>query len=281
MSNEFAKVEALLALGRTDEATSLVDRLPARDQPTPEYLRLRGRALRASGRVFDAEASFREALELAPQDPGLLIDLATTLLGQRRLKEARAYAREAVAIRPDVAAWHCLVGVLADELGYASEAGEALGLARALAPQDAEAHVVFGWHALRQGQLDASEEAFRAALAIAPGRAEALRGLARARAAGRDWEGARSLWLEALAIDPVQRDRVLARAMVLGNPSFRPLLRLTAIPLPASLVAAAAGIAALAASGGRPGPAALAVPLLAFAAAGPLARAAIRGSLRE
>ncbi len=281
MSKEFAKVEALLALGRADEATGLVERLPARDQPTPEYLRLRGRALRAAGRVFDAETSFREALEMAPQDPGLLADLATTLLGQRRLKEARAYARDAVALRPDVAAWHCLLGVVAEELGHVSEAAEALGTARVLAPQDAEAHVVYGWHALRQGDWRSSEDAFRAALAIAPGRAEALRGMARARAGTEDWDGARALWLDALAIDPLQRDRVLSRAMVLGNPSFRPLLRLTGIPVAASVCAGAAGILGLAIARGSAGTLALSVACFAIAATGPLARAALRGSLRE
>jgi tetratricopeptide (TPR) repeat protein len=291
VSSEYQKVEALLALGRAGDAASLIERLPAREAPTPEYLRLRGRALRAAGRVFDAEASFREALAGAPQDPALLADLATTLLGQRRLTEAIGYAREAVSLRPDVAAWHCLLGVVAEDLGHLTEAGAALQTARVLAPTDAEAHVVYGWHALRRGLPAEADEAFRTALSLTPGRAEALRGLARARAEAEDWAGARAAWLDALAVDPMQRDRVLARALVLGNPALKPLVRLARVPVGVSVGSLLAGLAALLAvpdtaspwSGALPGGVAVALcgTFLALAAAGPLARAALQRSLRE
>ena len=62
MSPELRKVEALLAMGKPAEAALLAERLPARESPTPEYLRVRGRAFRAAGRAVDAELSFREAL---------------------------------------------------------------------------------------------------------------------------------------------------------------------------------------------------------------------------
>ena len=275
MTPEHRKVEALLALGRADEAAALADRLPGRDAPTVEFLRLRGRALRAAGRVFDAEASFREALAQQPGDPGLLADLATTLLGQRRLKDALPYAREAVTLRPDVAAYHCLRGVVAEALGHDTEAEQALRAARTLAPADAEAHTVYGYHALRQGRVADAEAAFADALGQQPDRAEALRGLARCAAARGDWSAARVHWLDALSADPRQNDRTLAPALVLGHPALAPLRAVARVPIAVSVALSASAAGIFAFFPRAPGAAAVTVCFLAGASVGPLARLAL------
>ncbi len=281
VSPEQRKVEALLALGRNDEAAELADRLPGRDTPSVEFLRLRGRALRAAGRVFDAETSFREALALTPGDPGLLADLATTLLGQRRLREALGYARESTALRPDCAAYHCLRGVIADALMLDEEAERALMAARELAPQDAEAHTVYGYHALRQGRGPEAESAFRAALAIHPDRTEALRGLARCAAARGDWAVARVRWLDALSADPKQHDPTLAPSLVLGHPALAPLRGVGRIPIGVSIALGGAGLIFLALFPQEPGVLACAITFFTFSASGPLARATLRSRLRD
>jgi Flp pilus assembly protein TadD len=280
MGPEFRKVEMLLSLGRNEEAAALAESLPARESPTPEYLRLRGRALRAAGRVFDAEASFREALGMAPGDPGLLADLATTLLGQHRHREALTLAREAVSLRPDVAAYHCMCGVIAEGLDLQEEAGRELQIARTLAPTDAEAHTVYGWHALRNGDPVLAEAAFRDALANHPNRVEALRGLARCAAARGDWLLARTRWLEALSVDPRQTDRVLARAQLLGHPRMRPLLACMRVPIGVSVALAVSGIGFWSAFPAEPGAPVLAGALFALSAVGPLARSMVDGGLR-
>lgn len=280
MTPEHKKVEALLAMGRADEAVALADRLPGRETPSVEFLRLRGRALRAAGRVFDAEASFREALALQPGDPVLLADLATTLLGQRRLKDALPFAREAVALRPDVAAFHCLRGVIAESLGNDDEAETALLTARELAPTDAEAHTVYGYHALRQSRVADAERAFADALALHPDRAEALRGLARCAASRGDWPAARTRWLDALSADPRQNDRELASSLVLGHPALAPVRALARIPVGVSLAFAVFAGALLFVFGDAPGALAGALAFLSFAALGPLARAGLTRRLR-
>lgn len=280
MSPEHRKVEALLALGRNEEAAALADKLPGQDTPSVEFLRVRGRALRAAGRVFDAEASFREALALQPGDPRLLADLATTLLGQKRLKEALPFAREAVALRPDVAAYHCLRGVVAEAIGFEDEAEEAMMAARQLSPQDAEAHTVYGYHALRRGRIDAAEAAFRDALGIHPDRAEALRGFARCAAARGDWAAARARWLDTLSADPMQRDRELAPALVLGHPALGPVRAAARVPILVSVALAAAGAGLFALFSGNRGAVAMTVMFFAAAAIGPLARAALARTAR-
>ncbi|MDP2306078.1 MAG: tetratricopeptide repeat protein [Pseudomonadota bacterium] len=281
MSPEHKKVEALLALGRNEEAAALADRLPTQDTPSVDFLRLRGRALRAAGRVFDAEASFREALAIQPGDPRLLADLATTLLGQRRIKEALPYAREAVALRPDVAAYHCLRGVIAESLGFEDEAEEAMMAARQLAPQDAEAHTVYGYHALRLSKVDAAEGAFKDALGIHPDRAEALRGLARCSVARGDWASARTRWLDALSADPRQKDRELAPALVLGHPMLLPIRAAARVPIAVSMALAGSGTGLFYLFPRAPGALAMTVMFFALAAIGPLARAGLSRTARD
>ena len=255
---------------------NLLEGLPEREQPTAAYLRLRGRALRAAGRVFDAEAAFREAMEIQPADAALLADLATTLLGQKRHVEAHGLAVEACALRPEVAAFHCLRGVLADALERPSEAGEAYALARALAPEDAESHAMHAWHLLRAGELDAADAAFRVALSVQPGHAEALRGLARVRLERGDWEGARRGWLEALALEPRLRDGLLQRALLVGRPELRPVRALAGVSRGVSLALAGVSLVVLVAFATAPGGVLLGVSFLALAAGPPLARLGLR-----
>lgn len=274
-------MEALLALGRPEEATALVQSLPQREAPDPEFLRLRGRALRASGRVFDAEASFREALAGRADDPGLLADLASTLLGQKRAKEALPYAREAVRLRPDAAAYHALLGVIAEALHLDGEARAALDCARELAPADAEAHAVYGFHALRTGDLDGAERAFREAVAADPRRPEPLRGLAHVALRRGDWVGAGERWRQSLAIDPRQHDGTLQPLLVFGHPAFAPLRRLARIHWLWTYVLVGTGAGLVAAAGPRPAAVGAAVLLFAVASAGPFARRALVGGPRE
>lgn len=243
MTPEARKVEALLEMGRPGEAAALADALPARSDPSPEFLRLRGRALRAAGRVFDAEASFRAALALAPSDAGLVADLATSLVGQARFKEAIVLAREAVALRPDVAAYQALLGLVAEKLALDEEAGRALGLARELLPGDPEVHAAWGLYLARKGREDDAERALREALALAPGAVVALVGLARVRASRGDFVGARVAWNDALRVDPLQRDGSLERAAALGHPLLAPARAAARLPTWACAALVGGGVA--------------------------------------
>ncbi len=265
MTPEARKVEALLHMGRAEEAASLAESLPEREAPTPEFLRLRGRALRATGRLFDAEGSFRDALALSPGDAGLLADLATTLLGQKRHREALAFAREAVSAKPDVAAYRALLGVLAESLGMDEEAARELDAARSLAPGEADLHVTYGFHVLRQGRPEVAEAAFRDALKSEPNCAEAFHGLARALAQRGQKPEARLAWKDALSLDPTLTDLRLQRQL---DPAAEGDVvdKLAAMPSWLSV-----GLAVLGMAGGLVTPL-IALPLFAAALVGPAAR---------
>lgn len=281
MLPEYRKVEALLAMGRTEEAAALAAALPPREKPSLEFLKLRGRAMRAAGRVFDAEASFREALAMAPSDPGLLADLATTLLGQGRLKEALPFARDAASARPEVAAYHALVGFCADRLDLTDEASRALRLARELAPQDAEAHTVYGYHALRHGKIDDAEGAFRDALGADPRRSEALRGLARVALARGDYARAREAWLDTLRLDPRTQDSRLTPVLWLGHPWMAPVRAVQKVPILLSVTVAVTGAGLLWLGPHTILSQAGAIALFGLASVGPAARRIIVGGLGE
>lgn len=262
MTPEARKIEALLHLGRADDAVTLADSLPEREEPTPEFLRLRGRALRAAGRMFDAESSFREALSLTPGDAGLLADLATTLMGQKRHREALAFAREATSARPEISAYHALAGFLAESLGFDEEAERELAAARGLAPNDADSHVVYGFLLLRQGRADQAETAFRDALRADPQASEAHHGLARALAERGDRIGGLSSWNDARAIDPTLHDLKLDRQL---EPPPPPNWRLRLADMPSWLSLGLAGCG-MSVSLLFPW---LAIPLFALALVGP------------
>jgi tetratricopeptide (TPR) repeat protein len=263
---ESRKVEVLLRLGRAQEAAEIAAHVPEREALSPEFLRLRGRTLRAAGRHFDAEASFREALALTPQDAGLLADLATVLLGQRRHREALSFAREAVSARPEVAAYHALVGVIAENLQLDGEAERELQAARTLAPGDVEAQLTYGFFTLRLGKRVEAESAFRDALALDPRRAEAHRGLARAHGESGRLAEAKAAWAEALAIDPEQADPQLARLFAPPSRVPRWVRALHETPAWVGVILAAAGFAVALASPWA------GVPLFVMAALGPVIR---------
>lgn len=281
MTPEYRKVEALLAMGRPEEAAALVQSLPQREVPDPEFLRLRGRALRATGRVFDAEASFREALAVRANDAGLMADLASTLYGQKRAREALAFAREAVRLRPDAAAWQMLLGVIAEALELDEQARTALTAARGLAPADPETHTVFGFHALRTWDFEAAEEAFREAIAVDPRRAEPLRGLAHVALRRGDWVEARRRWKESLAVDPRQRDLTLNPVLNFGFRFYVPLRRLARIHRVWSYAFVGTGLGLLVAASDRAAAILVAVLLFAVASVGPAARHALDGGPGE
>ena len=266
MTAETKKVEALLRLGRTDDAVRMAAELPSRHHPSPEFHRLRGRTLRSAGRHFDAEQAFREALSLAPDDAGALADVATSLVGQKRHREALSFARDAVAARPDRAAYHALLGIIAEALHLDEEAERELGVARTLSPDDAEPHVTYGFTALRIGKLADADAAFRHALAVDPQRAEAHRGLARVLAESGKLPQARLSWAEAQSLDPELADAELQLLLSPPRDATRLVRAILATPAWVGLLLAGGGFVVALQSPWA------GVPLFVMAALGPVIR---------
>jgi tetratricopeptide (TPR) repeat protein len=132
-----------------------------------------GWVLQQTGRLADALAARRKAVELMPDDAEANFNLAIVLIGLGQLAEAEASCRRAIALKPDHAEAHCNLGSVLMGLGRLSEAEAHSRQAIALKPNLAQAYCNLG-NALRDlGRLDEAEISCREAIALDPNLAEA------------------------------------------------------------------------------------------------------------
>ena len=113
----------------------------------------------------DAEACHRRAIELAPDDASAHTNLGLLLQARRRHTEAEACQRRAVALAPDRAEVHTNLGNLLADHGDPHEAESQLRRALDLAAEPAPALQNLGVFLAAQGRDADAEAAFRAALA--------------------------------------------------------------------------------------------------------------------
>jgi len=91
----------LLAAGRLDEASRLIERLVKEHADYPETWLLQGRLEMLRKQLPAAEQSLRRHLELAPRSAQGWFQLGTALLNQNRFPEAAAAYGKATEIKPD------------------------------------------------------------------------------------------------------------------------------------------------------------------------------------
>lgn len=198
-------VQSLLSFGHTEqalqEARGLVSDFPHRRIA----LRLLGIALAKEGRGDEAEAQFRQAVALNPDDFVTYCELGGLLREAGRLDEALDAYREALSINRYYApAKYRQAGVWADT-GDFQTALDSIREALALWPECAgEAAAVLGDSALkfqRKGAWDKAIEGHRAAVAIEPENAWWRVCLARDLEHKGDFYGAIEAFREAIAMD--------------------------------------------------------------------------------
>lgn len=140
-----------------------------------------GMALRALGRLAEAEQALRTAIRLAPKSFGPHYNLGNALLAQGKLAEAEQAFRQAIRIGPGFYGVHNNLG-----------------------------------HALRQlGRTADAAAAFRAASRAAPGAVEIRVSLADALEALERWDEAEAEWATAMRLNPSDTAIMARRARVL------------------------------------------------------------------
>ncbi len=159
-----------------------------------------GCAWLAAGDPGAAEASFRAALVLGPENAAALTNLGSALRQQNRLTEALAFYRRAAELRPD------LPGVLGNfgsallALGRADAALAPLRAAARLRPDDAEACNMLGGVLLALDQAPEAAGWFRRAVRLDEQHIQARLGLALAllaQGAFREgWQAYDARWLD-------------------------------------------------------------------------------------
>jgi Flp pilus assembly protein TadD len=149
----------------------------------PDYHHILGEALLRAGRVREALASCREAVERDPlrSDYRFALGCAAWLGG--RLEEAERAFRDAVHLRPGDPSSLAALGTTLVRLGRDEEALAPLAQALRAEPQRAEAHASRGVALVRRGRVEDGLAALRHAVRLRPGEPDLQRNLGLALAA--------------------------------------------------------------------------------------------------
>ncbi len=140
----------------------------ALDSTSPEVHLAVGRLHIATGNAVQAEASYRRALELAPNPPDALIGLADALDNAGKTEDAEKEFRRAIALQASYAAGHLAYGYFLFAHGRATEAAAEYERATQLNPDNPSALSNLGGAYLLMGDFKKSAEAFKRSLAIEP-----------------------------------------------------------------------------------------------------------------
>jgi predicted O-linked N-acetylglucosamine transferase (SPINDLY family) len=157
---------------RFEAALALLDRAVAQDAGLASLHYNRGNALKALGRLAEAEQAFRAALararDGAPETAAFNANLANTLVAAGRLDDAVEPYRRSLALRPDhVDTLRHLVTTLR-QLWRLDAAAAALAALQARDPGSAETLAVQGALQRDRGDLDGAIATLRAAIAADP-----------------------------------------------------------------------------------------------------------------
>ncbi|HVS51615.1 MAG TPA: alkaline phosphatase family protein [Opitutaceae bacterium] len=135
---------ANLALDRKDPVAALahLEAIQAGKPAAMEPLHLlaRGRALLQQGRILDACAFLRMAVEADQEEPAAWLAYAQGLLAAGANREAEICAREAITLAPTMAAAHSMLGLALTKQERHADAGCADARAEALNPRLATTH---------------------------------------------------------------------------------------------------------------------------------------------
>jgi tetratricopeptide (TPR) repeat protein len=176
---------------------------PAGYQPSPAKWHYdAGIAAAAEGRIEEAIAEYRRALEAIPDYTEARNNLGAILVRAGRWKEAVAEYQEVLRLRPDQAEMHSNLGDVLSRLGRDEEAIASFREALRLDPECVQAHNNLGIVLEKQGKRDEAADHYQSALRIQPDYEEAHYNLANLLGRSGDVEGAISHFREAIRFDP-------------------------------------------------------------------------------
>jgi tetratricopeptide (TPR) repeat protein len=135
------------------DATAAINAINVTDAGRPEFLRLRAATEIAAGNTDSAEKDFKEALQIEPRNPVLLLNYANLLWKTDRKEEAQKTYREALAIDASNAGALGSLGFLSREMG---DSAAARGYFLELAKKHSDDYVPF----LALGDLYSADRQF-------------------------------------------------------------------------------------------------------------------------
>jgi Flp pilus assembly protein TadD len=142
-----------------------------------------GIALASQGRLDEAAAEFKQALQINPDDPKSLDNLGKILAGEGKLDEAGERFEQALRLNPDDIKTLNNLGAILVSQGKPADAVPYLKKALQLKPDYAEADYNLGNALALQGNLDDAVQAYQQALQLKPDYAAARTNLERVKTA--------------------------------------------------------------------------------------------------
>lgn len=180
-----------------------------RAKPGPNQLETtlqRARKLREEGRFAEAEALYREALALSPDDADVLVALGLVAGFQQDFDEAERFFRAALERAPNYLDARLGLVRLALWRGDLAGARILVGAVMTEHPDNTEAQLLAARISLQEGEARMAEAQFQAILKREPDNSEALVGLGDAQRARGDDRAARTSYGKALSFDPDSAD---------------------------------------------------------------------------
>ncbi|MBV8465347.1 MAG: glycosyltransferase family protein [Burkholderiales bacterium] len=137
--------------------------------------------------------------------PAYLIRQGCSLLGANQYSEAQACFRQLLELEPDNADGHYWLGAMQEYVGQAAEAEPHLRRAIALNTRHADAHARLGLLLARRGEHEPAVQHYLAAVSIAPRHADAWCNLGLSLFALKRWDEAEQAYRGAIALQPTAR----------------------------------------------------------------------------
>jgi tetratricopeptide (TPR) repeat protein len=202
------------------------------------------------GVIAHERGRHQQAVQLISRSPGFAdahLNLGAALQALGRLDEASASYRTAIELKPDAALAHCNLSTLLNSQGLFEEALESARRALELMPRHANAHLNFAGALAGLHRFAEAELAYRKALALEPERAETLwSGLGHMLLTLGRFDEARACFHRALELDPERPDADAGLAFIgqgAGDEEqLQPLRKLLASPDHPTAVRSKAGV---------------------------------------
>ncbi|MGO8753931.1 MAG: tetratricopeptide repeat protein [Gallionellaceae bacterium] len=159
--------------GRLAQAEALYRQVLQIEPDNPDALHLLGALARQAGEPAVAADFIRRAIHAKPSEPVFYNSLGLVLRDLGRLDEGAASYRKAISIKPDYVETHYNLGNVLQLQGRLDEAVASYRKALSLKPDYAEAHCNLGSALQAQGKLDDAAASYRRAISLKPNHAEA------------------------------------------------------------------------------------------------------------
>lgn len=154
--------------GKLDEAVACYRRALDLNPHFAEAHNNLGVALKAQGKLDEAVACYRRALDIVPDFADGYNNLGNALRAQGNLEEAVHCARRALELRPNFAAGYHTLGAVLHDQGRFEEAISCLRRSLALSPNQASTHNSLGLALDRQGWFEEAQTHYERAVQLRP-----------------------------------------------------------------------------------------------------------------